>query len=72
MSVEHEQRCERTIASVVHEIDDLKHQLADARAVIGRVKAELTSFERAWIPDRPNTVAAFLLVRDIHQALETP
>lgn len=31
MSVEHEQKCERTIASVVHEIDDLKRQLQSVR-----------------------------------------
>ena len=39
MTVEHERQCERTIASVVHEIDDLKHRLADALAVIAQVEA---------------------------------
>jgi len=39
MSVEHEQLCERTIASVVHEIDDLKRQLAEARRKVANVDA---------------------------------
>lgn len=37
MSVEHEQQCEPTIASVVHEIDDLKHQLQQATSEIERL-----------------------------------
>lgn len=71
MSASHEQQCERTIASVVHEIDDLEHQLADARATVSRVATELASFERDWIPNRPNTVVAYALARDIRKALET-
>lgn len=39
MSVEHEQRCERTIASVVDNIDDLKHELAEEKAAANRVRA---------------------------------
>ena len=39
MSAEHEQLCERTIASVVHEIDDLKRQLAEARRKVANVDA---------------------------------
>lgn len=37
MSAEHERQCERAIASVVHEIDGLRHQLRDASAEIERL-----------------------------------
>lgn len=69
MSVEHEQRCERTIASVVHEIDDLKHQLAEARATIERARA------LAYDPDLAEEYACSAVVVDatlLQQALETP
>ncbi|OZE35637.1 MULTISPECIES: hypothetical protein [unclassified Rhodococcus (in: high G+C Gram-positive bacteria)] len=38
MSIEHEQRCERTIVTTVHEIDGLKRQLAEALAAIERAR----------------------------------
>jgi multidrug resistance efflux pump len=37
VTAEHERQCERTIASVVHEIDDLNHQLRDASSEIERL-----------------------------------
>ncbi|KQU33545.1 hypothetical protein [Rhodococcus sp. Leaf233] len=69
MSVEHEQQCERTIASVVHEIDDLKHQLADALDSIRRVRAACSHVELVAeaLPQVPRTV----LIDTILEALET-
>lgn len=46
MTVEHERQCERTIASVVHEIDDLKRQLRETSVEIERLTA-LRPDERA-------------------------
>lgn len=69
MTVEHERQCERTIASVVHEIDDLKHRLADALAVIARVEA------LAYNPDLGEDYADSAVVVDatlLQQALDKP
>lgn len=59
MSAEHEQLCERTIASVVHEIDDLKRQLQSVRDLAD-----------AWDggPEHSNR----FYVESLRAALETP
>ena len=69
MSVEHEQLCERTIASAVHEIDDLNHQLRVANDCIRRVRAACSHVEliAEALPHVPRTV----LIDTILEALET-
>lgn len=67
MTAEHEQACERTIASVVHEIDDLQHQMRDALAAIARVRAACSHIEliAEALPSVPRTV----LIDTIYEAL---
>lgn len=59
---------------------DVRASASDVRALlaavrerdntIARVRAELASFEKGWIPGRPNTVAAYLLIADLRAALD--
>lgn len=59
----------------VRDIETLLAAVRERDNTIASVRAELASFEKDWIPGRPNTVAAYLLIADLRAALdpqETP
>ncbi|OZC80221.1 hypothetical protein CH274_13380 [Rhodococcus sp. 06-418-5] len=67
MSIEHEQRCERTIVTTVHEIDGLKHELALTRLALARVRALC---DNAEVIDGTVHSPRTVLIDDIYAAME--